>query len=147
MRNSIHISLRNPDFEEFCHSSVNSSHTWAVVQSIFLTIQLHHVKVSAKSNKTRIIIFVVTLIHRITQQRKRWSSIATKTHKHHILGHFGKKKKNSIIGHCRNVRGLGKSLVVFRLFEKLRCSNERSKKDLRVFTTNRSIWRRKITKW
>ena len=33
-----------------------------------------------------------------------------------------------IIGHCRNVRGLGKSMVVFRLFEKVRCSNERSTK-------------------
>ena len=32
------------------------------------------------------------------------------------------------IDHCRNVRGLGKSMVVFRLFEKLRCSNERSTK-------------------
>ena len=32
------------------------------------------------------------------------------------------------IGHCRNVRGLGKSMVVFRLFEKLRSSNERSTK-------------------
>ena len=32
------------------------------------------------------------------------------------------------IGHCRNVRGLGKSMVVFRLFELLRCSNERSTK-------------------
>ena len=32
------------------------------------------------------------------------------------------------IGHCRNVRGLGKSMVVFRLLEKLRCSNERSTK-------------------
>ena len=29
------------------------------------------------------------------------------------------------IGHYRNVRGLGKSIVVFRLFEKLRYSNER----------------------
>ena len=28
----------------------------------------------------------------------------------------------------RNVRGLGKSMVVFRLFEKLRYSNERSTK-------------------
>ena len=35
---------------------------------------------------------------------------------------------NSTKGHCRNVRGLGKSMVVFRLFEKLRCSNERSSK-------------------
>ena len=26
-----------------------------------------------------------------------------------------------LIGHCRNVRRLGKSMVVFRLFEKLRC--------------------------
>ena len=34
----------------------------------------------------------------------------------------------SSIGHCRNVRGLGKSMVVFRLFEKLICSNERSTK-------------------
>ena len=32
------------------------------------------------------------------------------------------------IGHCRNVRELGKSMVVFRLFEKLWCSNERSTK-------------------
>ena len=32
------------------------------------------------------------------------------------------------IRHCRNVRGLGKSMVVFRLFELLRCSNERSTK-------------------
>ena len=30
------------------------------------------------------------------------------------------------IGHFRNVRGLGKSMVVFHLFEKLRYSNERS---------------------
>ena len=30
------------------------------------------------------------------------------------------------ISHYRNVRGLGKSMVVFRLFEKLRYSNERS---------------------
>ena len=30
------------------------------------------------------------------------------------------------IGHYRNVRGLGKSIAVFRLFEKLRYSNERS---------------------
>ena len=30
------------------------------------------------------------------------------------------------IGNCRNVRGLGKSMVAFRLFEKLRYSNERS---------------------
>ena len=32
----------------------------------------------------------------------------------------------TVIGHYRNVRGLGKSMVVFRLFEKLRYSNERS---------------------
>ena len=32
------------------------------------------------------------------------------------------------IGNCRNVRGLGKSMVVFRLFEKLRYLNERSTK-------------------
>ena len=32
------------------------------------------------------------------------------------------------IGNCRNVRGLGKSMVVFRLFEKLRYSDERSTK-------------------
>jgi len=30
------------------------------------------------------------------------------------------------IGNCRNARGLGKSKVVFHLFEKLRYSNERS---------------------
>ena len=33
-----------------------------------------------------------------------------------------------LIGNCRNVRGLGKGKVVFRLFEKLRYSNERSTK-------------------
>ena len=32
------------------------------------------------------------------------------------------------IAHCKNVRGLEKSMVVFRLFEKLRYSNERSTK-------------------
>ena len=36
------------------------------------------------------------------------------------------KKQQHDIGHYRNVRGLGKSMVVFRLFEKLRYSNERS---------------------
>ena len=35
-------------------------------------------------------------------------------------------ENNDVIGHYRNVRGLGKSMVVFRLFEKLRYSNERS---------------------
>ena len=30
------------------------------------------------------------------------------------------------LDNCRNVRGLGKRMVVFRLFEKLRYSNERS---------------------
>ena len=34
----------------------------------------------------------------------------------------------NLIGHCRNVGELGKSMVVFRLFEKLRYSNERSTK-------------------
>ena len=34
----------------------------------------------------------------------------------------------SAIGNCRNVRGLGNSMVVFPLFEKLRYSNERSTK-------------------
>ena len=32
------------------------------------------------------------------------------------------------LGNCRNVRGLGKSKVVFRLFEKPRYSNESSTK-------------------
>ena len=32
------------------------------------------------------------------------------------------------IAHCRNVRGRGKSMVVFGLFEKLRYYNERSTK-------------------
>ena len=36
--------------------------------------------------------------------------------------------KPGAIGNCRNVRGLGKSIVVFRLFEKLRYPNERSTK-------------------
>ena len=41
------------------------------------------------------------------------------------FGHFGHKWG---IGHFRNVRGLGKSMVVFRLIEKLIHSNERSTK-------------------
>ena len=36
------------------------------------------------------------------------------------------KTKRKKTGHYRNVRGLEKSMVVFRLFEKLRYSNERS---------------------
>ena len=40
------------------------------------------------------------------------------------------------IGNCRNVRGLGKGKVVFRLFEKPRYSNERS-----------TIKRKKMAKW
>ena len=42
------------------------------------------------------------------------------------------------IGNCRNVKGLGKSKVVFRLFEKLSYSNKRSTK-FESFTKNRSI--------
>ena len=38
------------------------------------------------------------------------------------------QRKKKLIGNCRNVRRLGKSKVVFRLFEKLRYSNERSTK-------------------
>ena len=34
--------------------------------------------------------------------------------------------KGPALGHFRNVRGLGESMVVFRLFEKLKYSNERS---------------------
>ena len=49
------------------------------------------------------------------------------------------------IGHYRNVRGLGKSMVVFRLFEKLRYSQMKDQLYCRVLTTNRSIWRRKIS--
>ena len=46
---------------------------------------------------------------------------------------------DDLIGHCRNVRGLGKSMVVFRLFGKLRHSNERSTKFERVLIMNRTI--------
>ena len=42
------------------------------------------------------------------------------------LKRLGVFQSTSQIGHYRNVRGLGKSMVVFRLFEKLRYSNERS---------------------
>ena len=35
-------------------------------------------------------------------------------------------QRTNQIGHYRNVRGLGKSMVVFSLFEKLRYSYERS---------------------
>ena len=51
------------------------------------------------------------------------------------------------IGHCRNVRGLRKNVFVFRFFENLRYSNELNQLNLRVSTTNRSIWRRKMEKW
>ena len=37
-------------------------------------------------------------------------------------------EEHTAIGHCRKVRGLEKSMVVFCLFEKLRYSNERSTK-------------------
>ena len=33
------------------------------------------------------------------------------------------------MGHCRNMRGLGKSMLFPFFFEKLRCSNERSTKE------------------
>ena len=36
------------------------------------------------------------------------------------------KQDYFFMGNCRNVRGLGKSMVVFCLYEKLRYSNERS---------------------
>ena len=38
------------------------------------------------------------------------------------------KQPSKYIGNCRNVRGLGKSMVVSRLFAKLGHSNERSSK-------------------
>ena len=47
-----------------------------------------------------------------------------KTHDDLIIDLRGQKRNQ--IGHFRNVRGLGKSMVVFRLFEKLKYSNERS---------------------
>ena len=43
--------------------------------------------------------------------------------KESFAAHSSRSKQ---IGHFRNVRGLGKSMVVFRLFEKLKYSNERS---------------------
>ena len=39
---------------------------------------------------------------------------------------YSTHRKSVTIGRYRNVRGLGKSMVVFRLLEKLRYSNERS---------------------
>ena len=42
-----------------------------------------------------------------------------------MAGYLSNRPQVSI-GHFRNVRGLGKSMVVFRLFEKLKYSNERS---------------------
>ena len=42
--------------------------------------------------------------------------------------HHGRLRVAQAIGNCRKVRGLGKSMVVFRLFEKLRYSNENSTK-------------------
>ena len=45
----------------------------------------------------------------------------------------------SCIARCKNVRGPGKSIVVFHLFEELRYSNESSQLNLRVFIKNKSI--------
>ena len=45
-----------------------------------------------------------------------------------IFYDFLKTLKLTAIGNCRNVRGLGKCMIVFHLFEKLRYSNERSTK-------------------
>ena len=39
---------------------------------------------------------------------------------------LGFMRNHIYIGHYRNVRGLGKSMVVFRLLKKLRYSNKRS---------------------
>ena len=57
-----HKSLQNPDFEAIYLFSVYSCHTTVVRRKICsLTIQLHHVKISAKSNKTRINFFFCQL--------------------------------------------------------------------------------------
>ena len=45
----------------------------------------------------------------------------------------GVQEKRFSIGHCRNVRGLGKSMVVFHLFEKLRYADERSTKFVSLY--------------
>ena len=41
---------------------------------------------------------------------------------------FAFAAEQTLIGNCRNVRGLGKNMVVFGFFEKPRYSNERSTK-------------------
>ena len=47
-------SLPNPDFEAIYLFSVNRYHTSAKEKICFLSIQLHRVKFSAKSDKTRV---------------------------------------------------------------------------------------------
>ena len=69
---------RNPDFEAIYYFSINDYLKSAVVKSQYsLTIQLHPVKISVKSNKTRIDQIFFTSLHCPTQQRKRRSPIAT----------------------------------------------------------------------
>ena len=51
------------------------------------------------------------------------------------------------LGHCRNVRGLAKSMVVFSLFEKLTKDIQMKQLNLRVLTKNRGVYRRKMANW
>ena len=67
----------------------------------------------------------MTLVcHRLDQPRPRVSHLTASCSEREIPG--TRLRLDIIIGHFRNVRGLGKSMVVFRLFEKLKYSNERS---------------------
>ena len=61
-------------------------------------------------------------------ERARWLHLARSGSQSQLAIWFilPARGASHIIGHYRNVRGLGKSMVVFRLFEKLRYSNERS---------------------
>ena len=52
------------------------------------------------------------------------------------------------IGHCRNVRGLEKSMHwLFSVCLKNQDIQMRDQLNLRVLTKNRSIWRSKMAKW
>ena len=59
-------------------------------------------------------IFLVTLIYRLTQQRNRRSPIATKTHKHNIIGHFGKRNPLRYFSYISRVEEYGKCILATR---------------------------------
>ena len=96
---------------------------WKVMN---FSIFLNSLKIWPFRNETKSVLSIIKSKVKILNQawEKYWRS--------NMLGslslHFSEIMGHMTIGNCRNVIGLGKSMVVFRLFEKLRYWNERSTK-------------------